>query len=67
MIRQPALFCSFSSAETQWIPLLRILGNMLITKNILILNLKTSVGKKQPRLSDPAATCARNFDYQINQ
>ena len=35
MIRQlgpPTLFCSFSSAETQWIHLLRILGQLVDNK-----------------------------------
>jgi hypothetical protein len=50
MIRQlgPAsLFCSFSSAETQWIHLLRILGKVLITRITLTMNLKTSIGKRK--------------------
>ena len=52
MIRQlgsATLFCSFSSAETQWIHLLRILGKLVDSKeySILIMNLKTSTGKKK--------------------
>ena len=63
MIRQlgPAtLFCSFSSAETQWMHLLKILGKLVDDKEY-------SDTEEKSRLiqSDPV-TCARHFDYQFN-
>ena len=64
MIRQlgPAtLFCSFSSAETQWVHLLRILGQLV--DNTTFFNWEDRCRLIQ---SDPV-TCARHFDYQINQ
>ena len=71
MIRQlgPAtLFCSFSSAETKWIHLLRILGKIVDNKNYSDDELKNlNWQEKCSRLiqSDPV-TCARHFDYQFN-
>ena len=70
MIRQlgPAsLFCSFSSAETQWIHLLRILGK-LVNKEYTNNELENLNWEDKSRLiqSDPV-TCTRHFDYQINQ
>ena len=50
MIRQlgsAASFCSFSSAETQWIISSEYLVSLLITKNTLIMNLKTFIGKRK--------------------
>ena len=71
MIRQlgPAsLFCSFSSAETQWIHLLRILGKLVDNKDYTDNELENLNWEEKSRLiqSDPV-TCARHFDYQINQ
>ena len=71
MIRQlgPAsLFCSFSSAETQWIHLLRILGKLVDNKEYTNNKLENFKWKEKSGLiqSDPV-TCARHFDYQINQ
>lgn len=71
MIRQfgPAsLFCSFSSAETQWIHLLRILGKLVDNKEYTDDELENLNWEEKSRLiqSDPV-TCARHFDYQINQ
>jgi hypothetical protein len=71
MIRQlgPAsLFCSFSSAETQWIHLLRILGKLVDNKEYTDNGLENLNWEEKSRLiqSDPV-TCARHFDYQINQ
>ena len=71
MIRQlgPAsLFCSFSSAETQWIHLLRILGKLVDSKEYTDNELENLNWEEKSRLiqSDPV-TCARHFDYQINQ
>jgi len=71
MIRQlgPAtLFCSFSSAETQWLYLLRILGQLVDHKQYTDTELENLNWEERCRLiqSDPV-TCARHFDYQVNQ
>ena len=71
MIRQlgPAsLFCSFSSAETQWIHLLRILCGLLDHKQYTDTDLENMNWNEKCRLiqSDPV-TCARHFDYQVSQ
>ena len=71
MIRQlgPAtLFCSFSSAETHWIHLLRILGKLVDHKDYTDNELENFNWEEKCRLiqSDPV-TCARHFDYQFNQ
>ena len=71
MIRQlgPAtLFCSFSSAETQWLHLLRILGQLVDNKQYTKEQLESLNWQDRCRLiqSDPV-TCARHFDYQVNQ
>ncbi len=71
MIRQlgPAsLFCSFSSAEIQWIHLLRILGKVVDNKEYTDNELENLNWEEKSRLiqSDPV-TCARHFDYQFNQ
>ena len=71
MIRQlgsAKLFCSFSSAETQWIHLLRILGKLVDSKEYTDNELENLNWEEKSRLiqSDPV-TCARHFDYQINQ
>ena len=70
MIRQlgPAsLFCSFSSAETKWIHLLRILGKLIDHKDYSDEDLENLTWDEKCRLiqSDPV-TCARHFDYQFN-
>ncbi|CAB3994302.1 Hypothetical predicted protein [Paramuricea clavata] len=70
MIRKlgPAtLFCSFSSAETKWIHLLRILGKLVDNKNYSDNELENLKWEEKCRLiqSDPV-TCARHFDYQFN-
>ena len=70
MIRQlgPAsLFCSFSSAETKWNHLLRILGNLIDHKNYSEEELNNLTWDDRCRLiqSDPV-TCARHFDFQFN-
>ena len=70
MIRQlgPAsLFCSFSSAETKWNHLLRILGNLIDHKNYSEEELNNLTRDDRCRLiqSDPV-TCARHFDFQFN-
>ncbi len=71
MIRQlgPAsLFCSFSSAETQWAHLLRILGKLVDNKEYTDTELENLNWEDKCRLiqSDPV-TCARHFDYQVGQ
>ena len=71
MIRQlgPAsLFCSFSSAETKWVHLLRILGQLVDDKEYTDSQIENLNWEEKCRLiqSDPV-TCARHFDYQINQ
>lgn len=70
MIRQlgPAsLFCSFSSAETKWIHLLRILGKLVDHKDYTDIELENLDWNEKCRLikSDPV-TCARHFDFQFN-
>ena len=70
MIRQlgPAsLFCSFSSAETKWINLLRILGKLVDHKDYTDIELENLDWNEKCRLiqSDPV-TCARHFDFQFN-
>ena len=71
MIRQlgPAsLFCSFSSAETQWTHLLRILGQLVDQKEYSDGEIENLNWDEKCRLiqTDPV-TCARHFDYQISQ
>ena len=71
LIRQlgtASLFCNFSSAETQWIHLLRILGQVIDKKEYTGNELENLNWEENCRLvqSDPV-TCARYFDYQINQ
>ena len=71
MIRQlgPAsLFCSFSSAETQWTHLLKILGKLGDKKEYSDDQLENLNWDEKCRFiqSDPV-TCARHFDYQINK
>ena len=70
MIRQlgPAsLFCSFSSAETKWNHLLRILGKLVDHKEYSDEQLDSLNWDEKCRLiqSDPV-TCARHYDYQFN-
>ena len=71
MIRQlgsASLFCSFSSAETKWIHLLRILGKLVNNKEYTDNELENLNWEEKCKLikGDPV-TCARHFDYQINQ
>ena len=71
MIRQlgPAtLFCSLSSAETQWIHFVRILGEIIDHKFYTDDELENLNWEEKCRLiqSDPI-TCARHFDYEISQ
>ena len=71
MIRQlgsASLFCSFSSAETQCIHLLRILSKLVNNKEYTERDLQNLNWEEKCKLiqSDPV-TCARHFDYQVNQ
>ena len=71
MIRQlgPAtLFCSFSSAETQWVHLLRILAQLVDNTTYTDEQIENFNWEDRCCLiqSDPV-TCARHFDYQVNQ
>ena len=70
MIRQlgPAsLFCSFSSAETQWNHLLRILGNLIDCKNYSEKELNNLTwGDRCCLIQSDPVTCARHFDFQFN-
>ena len=70
MIRQldPAtLFCSFSSAETKWMYLLKILGRLVDQKDYTDDELENLNWEGKCRLiqSDPV-TCGRHFDFQFN-
>ena len=70
MIRQlgPAtLFCSFSSAETKWMHLLKILGKLVDQRDYTDKELENLNWEGKCRLiqSDPV-TCARHFDFQFN-
>ena len=62
------LFCSFSSAETQWIHLLQILDELVDHKQYTDNELENLNWEEKCRLiqTDPV-TCARHFDYQVNQ
>ncbi len=62
-----SLFCSFSSAETKWIHLLKILGKLIDHKDYSDEELDNLTWEEKCRLiqSDPV-TCARHFDHQFN-
>ena len=62
------LFYSFSSAETKWIHLLRILGKLVDDKEYSDSELENLNWGQESRLiqGDPV-NCARHFDYQFNQ
>ena len=71
MIRQlgPAsLFCSFSSAETQWIHQLRILGKIVDNKTYTDAQFENLNWEEKNRLiqCDPV-TCARHLDFQVHK
>ena len=55
------MFCSFSSAETQWIHLLRILVKVVDNKEYTDSQLENLNWQSDP------VTCARHFDYQVSQ
>ncbi|XP_070567337.1 uncharacterized protein [Ptychodera flava] len=71
MIRQlgiPTFFMSFSSAESKWIHLLKILGRTVHNKEYTdddVLNMSWNT-KSDLIKSDPV-TCARHFDYSFQR
>ena len=71
MIRQlgPAtLFCSFSSAETQWLHLLKILGQLVDEKQYTDEQPENFNWEDRCRLiQSDLVTCAQHFDYQVHQ
>ena len=69
MIRQlgiPTWFCSFSAAETKWIPLLQTLGLLINGQNYSEEEIQALNWAEKCHLikSDPV-TCARYFDYRV--
>ena len=71
MIRQlgsATLFCSFSAAETKWNHLLRMLGELTDHRIFSDDELNALSWEEKSRLiqSDPV-TCARHFDFQVQQ
>jgi hypothetical protein len=70
MIRQlgiPTWFCSFSSAETKWLPLLHCLGSLIDKKDYSDSDLLEMSWQEKCRLirSDPV-TCSRYFDHKVH-
>ena len=61
------LFCSFSSAETQWTHLLRILGKLVDNKTYTNAELEKLTWEEKSWLmkSDPV-TCARHFYFLVH-
>ncbi|XP_078345269.1 uncharacterized protein LOC144630776 [Oculina patagonica] len=71
MIRQlgtATLFCSYSAAETKWNHLLRMLGELTDHRIYSDDELNALSWEEKSRLiqSDPV-TCARHFDFQVQQ
>jgi len=71
MIRQlglPTWFCSFSAAETKWLPLLVALGKFVDNKDYSEEEVANLTWDQKSRLikSDPV-TCARYFDYRFQR
>ena len=71
MIRQlglPTWFGSFSSADTKWLDLLKVLGNLNDGKNYSEEELEHMSWHEKTRLvqRDPV-TCSRFFDYRVQQ
>ena len=70
MIRQvgkPMWFCSFSTAETRWVHLLKILGRLVDERNYSDSEIENMTWQKKSELikSDPV-TCARNFEHMVH-
>lgn len=62
------MFCTFSSAETQWTHLLKILGKLVDKKECNDDQLENLNWEEKCRLiQSDSVTCARHFDYQISQ
>ena len=69
MIRQlgPAtLFCSFSSAETNWNHLLKILGKLVDHKDYTDAADNLDWNDKCRLIQSDPVTCAKHFDFQFN-
>ena len=61
-----SLFCSFSSAETKWTHLLRILGKLIDQKDHTEYQFENLTWEEKFRLIQSApVTCSRHFDYQF--
>ena len=71
MIRQlglPTWFGSFSSADTRWIDLLRILGLLIDKKHYSETELKDMNWSDKTRLiQNDQVTCSLHFDYRVQQ
>ena len=59
-------FCSFSSAETQWLHLLKILAKVVDKKDLTNEEASQRTWNERSRLiqADPI-TAARHFDFQV--
>lgn len=71
MIRQlgiPTWFCSFSAAETKWIPLLKTLGQLVENVSYTDEEISNMSWEQKSKLikSDPV-TCARYFDFRFQK
>lgn len=71
MIRQlgiPTWFCSFSAAETKWIPLLKTLGQLVENVSYTDEDLLSMSWEHKSKLikADPV-TCARYFDFRFHK
>ena len=69
MIKQlgvPTWFCSFSAAETRWVPLLQCLSKLVKHKDLTEQEINAMTWQQKCDLikSDPV-TCARYFDNRI--
>ena len=64
----PTWFGSFSSADTKWNDLLKVLGNLNDSKNYSEDEIDNMSWDEKPRLvqKDPV-TCSRFFDYRVQQ
>ena len=59
-------FCSFSSAETQWLHLLKILAKVVDKKDLTNEEANQLTWNKRSRLIQAdAITAARHFDFQV--
>ena len=67
-VRSSFLVLYFSSAETQWIHLLRILGQIVNQQKYTDNELESLNWEEKCRLiQSDSVTCARHFDHQISQ